>query len=120
MSSVMNITISSKVGKSPVTVLHVDGHVDASNVGELEDKAMAAINSGATNLLIDMGKISFMSSAGFRSVHKVYQALHPEGGSGHLKLLNPSQEITRLVKTLGFDNFVTVLSGDLQEAVDSF
>ena len=116
----MNITISTKAGSVPVTVVHIDGHVDASNVAEIEEAAMIAIGAGAADLLLDMGKISFMSSAGFRSVHKIYQALHPEGGSGHLKILNPSQEIARLVKTLGFDNFVTVLSGDLQEAVDSF
>jgi anti-sigma B factor antagonist len=116
----MNVTVLTKEGSVPVTVLQVEGHVDASNVGELEDHAMAAINSGAADMLIDMNRISFMSSAGFRSVHKIYQALHPEGGSGHLKVLNPSQEISRLIKTLGFDNFVIVLSGDVKEAVDSF
>jgi len=119
----MNVTVSTMVpkeGNVPVTVLQVDGHVDASNVGEIEDHAMAAVNSGTTDMLIDMGRVAFMSSAGFRSVHKIYQALHPEGGSGHLKLLNPSQEISRLIKTLGFDNFVIVVSGDLNEAVSSF
>lgn len=120
MSAVMDITISNKEGTPPVTVVQIDGHVDASNVGELEDQAMGAINSGATNMLIDMADVSFMSSAGFRSIHKIYQALHPDGGSGHLKILNPSQEISRLIKTLGFDNFVAVLSGDQQQAVDSF
>lgn len=120
MGSVMDVTVSTMVGKAPVTVFQINGHVDAANIGEVEDRAMAAINSGAANLLLDMGKVSFMSSAGFRSIHKIYQALHPEGGSGHLKILNPSDEISRLVKTLGFDNFVAILSGDLQQAVDSF
>ena len=123
MSSVLDITVSSMVSgpdKSPVTVIHASGHVDASNAGEIEDAAMSAINGGAGKLLLDMGKITFMSSAGFRSIHKIYQALHPEGGSGNLKILNPSDEIARLVKTLGFDNFVAVLSGDLKQAVDSF
>jgi anti-anti-sigma factor len=120
MGSEMNITVSTMVGKVPVTVIQINGHVDAANVGEVEDRATEAINSGATNLLLDMGKVSFMSSAGFRSIHKIYQALHPEGGSGHLKILNPSDEIGRLVKTLGFDNFVAILSGEAQQAVDSF
>lgn len=123
MSSVLDITVSSMVSgpdKAPVTVIHASGHVDASNAGEIEDAAMNAINGGADKLLLDMGKVSFMSSAGFRSIHKIYQALHPSGGAGNLKLLNPSDEISRLVKTLGFDNFVAVLSGDLKQAVDSF
>jgi anti-sigma B factor antagonist len=116
----MDVTVSTMMGKAAVTVFQVNGHVDAANVGELEDRATEAVNAGATNVLLDMGEVSFMSSAGFRSLHKIYQALHPEGGSGHLKILNPSDEIGRLVKTLGFDNFVTILSGDLQQAVDSF
>ena len=122
MSSVLDITVSSMVNTphKAVTVIHANGHVDASNAGEIEDAAMNAISSGANCLLIDMGKVSFMSSAGFRSIHKIYQALHPEGGSGKLKILNPSDEIARLVKTLGFNNFVAVLSGDLKQAVDSF
>jgi len=120
MSSVLDVTVSSMMGKVPVTVIHMNGHVDAANVGEVEDKATDAINSGSANVLLDMGKVSFMSSAGFRSIHKIYQALHPEGGSGHLKILNPSDEIGRLVKTLGFNNFVMILSGDLKQAVDSF
>ena len=120
MGSVLDVTVSAMAGKVPVTVVHIDGHVDAANAGELEDKATDAVNSGSTNLLLDMSKVSFMSSAGFRSVHKIYQALHPEGGSGHLKIYNPSDEIDRLIKTLGFDNFVTILSGDLQKSVDSF
>lgn len=123
MSSVLDITISNMVGgsdKSPVTVIHANGHVDASNAGEIEDAAANAINGGAGKLLLDLGKVSFMSSAGFRSIHKIYQALHPEGGSGNLKLLNPSDEIARLVKTLGFDNFVEILAGDLKQAVDTF
>jgi len=80
----------------------------------------AAVRSGTSDMILDMAKVSFMSSAGFRAVHKIYQALHPQGGSGHLKILNPSDEIDRLVKTLGFDNFVGIVSGDLQKAVDSF
>ena len=120
MSSVLDVTVSRMTGTVPVTVVHIDGHVDAANAGDLEDKAKDAVNSGATNLILDMSKVNFMSSAGFRSVHKIYQSLHPEGGSGHLKIYNPSDEIDRLIKTLGFDNFVAILSGDIQQAVDSF
>lgn len=123
MSSVLDVTVSSMVSgtdNSPVTVIQAIGHVDASNAGEIEDAAFNAVSGGAGKILLDMGEVSFMSSAGFRSIHKIYQALHPAGGSGNLKLLNPSDEICRLVKTLGFDNFVGIQSGDLKQAVDSF
>jgi anti-anti-sigma factor len=82
MSSVLDITVSSMVSgpdKSPVTVIHADGHVDASNAGDIEDAAMNAINGGAGNVLLDMSKVSFMSSAGFRSIHKIYQVAVTSG-----------------------------------------
>lgn len=116
----MDVTITNEEGKVPVTVVRIDGHVDASNASDLESRAMRAIGSGVKNMLIDMEKVTFMSSAGFRSIHKIYQALDPEGGSGHMKILNPSDEISRLIRTLGFDNFVAVVSGGRREAVDSF
>lgn len=120
MDSVLDINIEQMTGSAPVTVVRLNGHVDAANAPEVEAAATGAIKDGARNVLLDMTAVSFMSSAGFRSIHKIYQALNPAGGSGNLKMLNPTQEIARLVKTLGFDNFVTVLSGDVQQAVESF
>lgn len=120
MSSVVEISVSSMQGKSPVTVLHLKGQVDAANVADLESKATELVQAGIGNMLLDVSDLTFMSSAGFRAIHKIYQALHPEGGTGRLKLLNASDEIHRLVKTLGFDKFVGLVDGDLQDAVDSF
>jgi len=120
MSSVVEISVSSMQGSTPVTVLHLKGQIDASNVVELENKATELVQAGIGNILLDVGGLSFMSSAGFRAIHKIYQALHPDGGAGNLKILNASDEIHRLVKTLGFDKFVGVVDGDLQDAVDSF
>jgi len=120
MNSVVEISVSSMQGSAPVTVLHLTGQIDASNVVELEDKAIELVQAGIANILLDMSGLSFMSSAGFRAIHKIYQAVHPDGGTGRLKILNASEEIHRLVKTLGFDRFVGVVDGDLQDAVNSF
>ncbi|MDH5748182.1 MAG: STAS domain-containing protein [Rhodospirillales bacterium] len=115
----MDISVSTMEGSVAVTTFHISGQLDAGNVAELEEKAISAVNAGTRNLLLDLGNVSFMSSAAFRTIHKVYQALSKEKG-GCLKLLNPSEEISRITKTLGFDSFIDVLSGDLKQAVDSF
>jgi len=121
MSNRIEISVSRMEAGAPVTVLHVKGQIDASNVADLETKALDLVKSGTGNMLIDLGGVTFMSSAGFRTIHRVYQAMHPAGTKGqHLKLLDPSDEIRRLVKTLGFDKFVGVLSGDLRKAVATF
>lgn len=121
MSSEIEISVSTKEGSVPVTVIHIRGQIDASNVATFDDRAMAAVADGARDVLVDMADIGFMSSAGFRIIHKIYQATHQEGEGGrHLKLLNPSDEIRRLIKTLGFEKFVDVIEGDVSAAVDSF
>ena len=120
MGSKVDISVSSMQGSAPVTVLHIKGEIDASNVSELESKATELIQAGIGNLLLDMAELKFMSSAGFRAIHKIYQAMHPDGGTGHLKIANASENIHHLIKTLGFDKFVPVINGDIDKVVASF
>lgn len=120
MSSELEVSVSEMEGNVPVSILRVCGKVDASNVGQLEDRAMGLVDSGTGHLLFDLSGLDFMSSAGFRAIHKVYQAMHPDGGSGNLKIANASENIQHLIRTLGFDKFVPLINGDIGEAVASF
>ena len=54
-----------------------------------------------------------MGSAGFRAIHAITNMLdHSESvgisKSKHLKLFNPSDEVSRVIKTLGFDSFLEI------------
>lgn len=116
----LQIRISQMEGKVPVTVLHVSGDVDANSHRDLDDKAAEITNGGAKHILLDLTDNGFMSSAGFRSMHKIYSALQGNGDeTSCLKLLNPSDEVKRLMKAMGFDQYFTV-HNDLNEAVNSF
>ena len=112
----LNIRISQMEGNAPVTVLHVSGEVDASSHQDLDAKAAEVTGGGATNVLLDLSDVSYMSSAGFRSMHKIHTALQ---GKGSLKLLKPSEEVKRLLKTMGFDAHISAYE-DMNEAVNAF
>ena len=107
----MFITTTEAQGKAPVTVLHVQGEMDASNYEQLIAKAREAYDAGTRNLLIDMSEMPFMGSSGLVALHSAAIVLQgetppdPEGGWGalrsidrereaglqkHVKLLNPS------------------------------
>ena len=119
MSS-LNIRISQMEGKVPVTVIHVSGEVDANSHQELDAKAAEITGGGAKHIILDLSDTSYMSSAGFRSMHKIHTALQGSGDdAAALKLLNPSDEVRRLLKTMGFDAHITVYD-DLNEAVGAF
>lgn len=116
MSSTLRIAVAEEKGSAPVTVLQLKGDLDASTQPELESKAGDLIDKGATNLLIDLSEVGYMGSAGLRALHSISNRL-PD--SGQLKLLNPSGEVAKVFKTLGFDSYFDIQS-DLEAAIQSF
>jgi anti-sigma B factor antagonist len=120
----MNILVGQEQGSAPVTVLKVEGEIDASTQKTLQEKAAEVIEAGATNILLDLGDVAYMGSAGFRAMHAIANMLNKEQVEGmaksdHLKLLNPKGEVARVIKTLGFDSFLEIHT-DRDAAIASF
>ena len=126
MSTEMKISVSQMDDRVPVTIFHVSGSIDANTSKDLESRATEAIASGTQNLLLDLAGVSYMASAGYRTLHKIYRMLHAgetpqyKTSGGHLKVLNPSPEASRTITTLGFNAYIDGLTGDLRAAVDAF
>lgn len=136
----MFITTTEAQGKVPVTVLHVQGEMDASNYERLIARAREAHNAGTRNLLIDISEMPFMGSSGLVALHSVAMLMRgetppdPEAGWGalrsidrereaglqeHVKLLNPQPRVERVLKMAGFDQFFEIYT-DLETAIASF
>jgi anti-sigma B factor antagonist len=120
----MSILVGEEQGNVPVTVLKIEGDIDASTYKELQDKASEVIEQGTTNILLDMGEVEYMGSAGFRAIHAIANMLDREQEEGmhrseHIKLLNPKGEVARVIKTLGFDSFLEI-HHDRDAAIASF
>ena len=120
----MSILVGQEQGNVPVTVLKIEGDLDASTYKELQDKAAELINEGTANILLDMGQVEYMGSAGFRAIHAIANLLNTEQKEGmykseHIKLLNPMGEVARVIKTLGFDSFLEI-HDDRATAIASF
>ena len=116
----LEIHVDVMEGKQPVTVIRVVGEIDANTHQELDAKTEALINDGARHIVLDLTENKYMSSAGFRSMHKIYKSLKDLGDqSAAVKLVNPTDEIKRLMKAMGFETFFPVFE-DLKEAVNAF
>ena len=118
MSSTLHIAVGQETGNVPVTVLYLKGSLDANTSGELESKADEIIGGGNTNLLLDLNGLDYMGSAGLRAFNAISHKLK-DNGSGEIKLLNPSEPVSKVIKTLGFTDFFDIQS-DLDSAVKSF
>lgn len=134
----MEIKVSTENARVPVTVLHVDGNIDASTYQQFQAKAEELIKGGAHYLLVDLSHAPYVSSAGFRVLHQLFNQLrylHPASNlseeevrkgisagtykSPHLKLLNLSKETKTTFEMSGFDMFIETFD-DRKTAIASF
>ena len=121
----MDIQVFNENGRVPVTVMHVDGNIDAQTYEQFQAKAEELIKGGARHLLIDLSHSPFVSSAGLRSLHQLFNQLRARDTesptseedvrrgisagtykSPHLKLLNLSKETKTAFELSGFDMFI--------------
>ena len=120
----LNIMVEEAQGEAPVTVMHLQGDIDAATHTTLTAKAEELVEAGATNILLDLSGVGYMGSAGFRALHAISNMLETEGGAGmgkskRLKLLSPSDDVARVIKTLGFNVYLDTFENQ-EEAVRSF
>ncbi|MGA2505579.1 MAG: STAS domain-containing protein [Anaerolineales bacterium] len=136
----MRITISKKDKPISVTILHLEGKLDRANYENLIDEAQDVYDNGARDLILDLSKLTFISSAGVAALHQVAllyrEEKHPrlDGGWGgfrsenrdrsdtvqeHVKLFSPPGEVRELLNLAGFGLLFEIFT-DLSQAVDSF
>jgi len=120
----LNIMVGEAQGSVPVTILRAEGDIDAATHKSLQDKATEVIEAGSTHILLDLSGVNYMGSAGFRAIHAMTNMLGDDSSSGmakspYLKLLNPTEAVARVIKTLGFDVYLDIYQ-DRDEAINSF
>jgi anti-anti-sigma factor len=67
----MQISLSKHEGNVPVTVMQLNGELDASNYTDVITRAQELYDEGVRDLLIDLSNVSYVSSAGLMSLHSV-------------------------------------------------
>ena len=128
----MQISVSQEQGRVPVTVLKLDGLLNTGTSELLEKQGSEAYAAGARYLLIDMSRVSSVTSAGLRSILRITRIYNsgmpgnvPETNpdAGHkqacVKLLNPNSQIENVLTIAGFTSFLEIYQ-DRQTAIDSF
>ena len=130
----MEISVSQAQAKVPVTVFHIKGDLSAEE--PLLSQAKEAHQSGARNILIDLSESDYMSSAGLRAIHAMFELLRSSSPqeskdsikkgisagtftSPHLKLLKPNKHISDVLKTAGYDMFLEIYQ-DYNKAIASY
>ena len=125
----MNIEIDQAGGAVPVTILRLEGDLDARSYEGLIDAGREAIAAGAQHMLLDLRRVPYMGSSGLVAIHSLvlmlageeppdpetgWSAHHAMAGSveagvqPHLRLLGPVASVQRVLERTGMTRFVEV------------
>jgi ABC-type transporter Mla MlaB component len=125
------LTIDKTEGR--VTIFHLTGRLDAQTQGMLLDSARQAHAAGARFLLVDLGKVEIITSAGLGALHSIYKLFTPAEEveawekekhgepykSPHFKLASASTNVYYVLNIAGFLHNIPIYP-DLDGALKSF
>ena len=138
----MNIMVENLVAGVPVTVVRLEGELDASNYQEFITRANSLYRDGTRHVLLDLSDLSFLSSSGLVALHSVALTMRGEkppdpaagwdvfhaishdldrqpGPQANIKLVNPQPRVARTLEVSGFSRLLPIFS-DKEAALASF
>ncbi|MGB3713208.1 MAG: STAS domain-containing protein [Candidatus Promineifilaceae bacterium] len=138
----MDISVEHVQTEAPVTIMKIDGELDARCYMDVIIEAKKLYDQGTRDLLIDMSDLVFMASSGLVALHSIAFIMRgehppdPEVGwssfrqvrthvehkivfEEHCKLLSPHVRVDHTLEMAGFKEIFEVFD-DREEAVRSF
>ncbi len=106
-----------RAGKPPVTILKVEGDLDAHTFPLLQSRLEKLVAEGDRAIVLDCAGLAYMSSAGLGVLKKMVKEIRGTGGDIRLAAL--SDKIHNIIELLGFSKIIQVFP-TLDEAVASF
>lgn len=88
------------------TVVDLSGRLDSSTSGEVMDRLNGLVNGGATKLVLNLRDLTYISSAGLRSIFvaaKLAKTLN-----GDMRLCEPNGLVSKILETSGFANLINI------------
>ena len=117
MSS-MDVSIDSmETTSGGVTVIRLNGSLDARSVNGLRDQISALISGGASRFVIDAAGLRFVDSTGLGAL--LYLRRYARQGKGDVRIAAAGRELTELLNLSGLKTIFEVLP-DVPAAVARF
>jgi anti-sigma B factor antagonist len=113
---VLNIARDEHAGHS---VLVVDGELDLATAPQLTSTAMALVDAGAGNVIVDARLLSFCDSSGLTAFVRIANRLEPT--AGRLAVVGPQAIVRRVLEISGLVETLVVVDSvdDAVAALDA-
>jgi anti-sigma B factor antagonist len=74
----LQTTVERVEARVPVTVVALDGELDASTYERLIDDVRGLYQGGARKVVLDLSGLTYMASSGLIALHSIVQVMHGE------------------------------------------
>ena len=92
-----------------VTVFVLEGRVDSTGANEMDSALQEVAAAGHHKMVLDMSRVTYINSAGLRTLADILTQNRANGGD--LRLVALSSKVERVFKIIGFDKFFETYSG---------
>ncbi len=100
-----------------VTVVKVQGFLDAHTAPSLDRELRRALAAGAARVVVDLEELTYISSAGLGVFLSYVEPLRDRGGD--LRLCSLLPKVQRVFDIVGFSS-VFQISGSVEDAIQTF
>jgi anti-anti-sigma factor len=97
----MDIEITAATGKPEVNVVRISGRLDAATYEAAQPVILEALGKGPAGLILNMGDLDFMSSAGLRTMLIVWKQATAEGK--RIAMVDVQPQIYKIFKISALD-----------------
>ena len=87
-------------------IVNLTGRIDSNNAPQFESELREVLD-GVSVLVLDMGSLDYISSAGLRTLLEAQKLMEAAGGS--MTLLQVPDNIREILDMTGFTEFLTIL-----------
>ena len=113
----INISFSKPETNPEVSVISVRGFVDTTTSGELEESLKRLLKQSQFNIVVDLGGVNYISSAGWGIFISEIKEIRENGGD--LKLASMVGEVYEVFELLEFQTILESFDS-IDKAVESF
>jgi anti-sigma B factor antagonist len=100
-----------------IALLRVKGYIDTQTCGNMLNVITQVLNDGAFHIIVDMGQVNYVSSAGWGVFVGEIKGIRESGGD--LKIVQMLPEVNEVFEMLEF-NRILASYDNIEEAIDDF
>jgi anti-sigma B factor antagonist len=103
--------------RNSISIIKVGGYIDTTTSSELEHALNSLLKAGSYNIIIDLGNVDYVSSAGWGIFISEIKGIREKGGD--LKLVRMIPEVYEVFELLEF-HFILKAFDTIDEAIKDF